>query len=150
MKITTNRPVVEIKRSLPPARQPLPAPPAKVAPQSRNGRSTAQVRAELPAREPLPLAINTQGGWALNGYEGQRHTMFASGILGGTQFFRCRCGLLLVECDTNLWWVPVTTAMLRLETLEQLRSVLMHQCWAHDRHRRGLRPAAEVPNGAKS
>jgi len=74
----------------------------------------------LPRKPSLPPALQTLAGWPLVGHPHQEHVPYQSGQLGGVQLYRCRCGLLLAQYGGALWWVPVTSAIERIETLEEL------------------------------
>ncbi len=90
----------------------------------------------LPSRIPLEPAQRALNGWPLAGHENQLHVPLMSGNLNGTQFYRCGCRLLLAEVGTQLWWVPTTRSMVRLENLEMLAEVLSQTCWFPDYRRR--------------
>ncbi len=122
---------VQIAKPVATKPKPTPKPPPVVpAPPPLAAAST------LPPRAPLQPAQKTLSGLPLAGHPGQQHTPLMSQSLNNVQFYRCRCGLLLAEHKGRLWWVPVSSAMIHIETPAQLAEVLVLRCGNAERRRR--------------
>lgn len=118
--------------------KPPPPPPSRPKPPTRPAPlpPLAAKASTLPPRARLQPAQMTLSGLPLIGYPDQQHLPLQSGVLGGVQLYRCQCGLLMAEYAGHLWWIPVSTSPVRLETEAQLAEVLGFGCWSADLRRR--------------
>lgn len=123
------------------------APPAAAPTRPASITARPVAAPKRPIKPPLPAALETLNGWPLVGYANQEHVPLKSGLLGGVQFYRCRCGLLIAEHDHALFWVPVASEIERIETVERLGFVLGRKCWQSRAHAAMLQTFASEAEG---
>ena len=103
------KPTVIVKTRLPPRADKVAVPPVKptvAIPPVATPISASKpllLHTGTPRKPPLPPALQTLAGWPLVGHPHQEHIPYQSGLLGGVQMYRCRCGLLLAEYGGTLF-----------------------------------------------